>query len=83
MCRFSSQRNVVAMKDRTPTSSALYGTHGVVIRAKTGMPAAGDDREGAEDAFVISESPRNLEVDALEVGVSDELRFSDGTVGDI
>ena len=79
----SSTVNVVAMKDRTPTSSALYGTHDVVIKAKTGMPTVGDDGGGAEGAFVMPESPKNLELDALEVGVgSDELGFSNETAGD-
>ena len=75
--------NAVAMKDRTPTSSVLYDTHGVIIRAKTRIPAVGDDGGGAEGASVMPESPRNLELDALEVGVgNDELGFSDETVGD-
>ena len=47
------------------------------------MPAVGDDRGGAEGASVMPESPKNLERDALEVGVeSDELGFLDGTIGD-
>ena len=75
--------NVVAMKDWTPTSSALYDTHGIVIRAKMGMPATSDDRGGAEGASVMPESPNNLERDALEVGVeSDELGFLNRTAGD-
>ena len=75
--------NAVVVKDRTSTSSALHHTHSVVTRAETGMSAAGDDRRGAEGASVMVESPRNLEQDALEVGVgSDELGFSDRTVGD-
>ena len=75
--------NAGAVKDWTSMSSALYGTDGVVIRAETGMPTAGDDGGGAEGACVMAESPRNLERDALEVGVgSDELGFSNGTAGD-
>ena len=75
--------NAVAIKDRTSMSSALHGTHGVVTRAETGMPVAGDDGGGVEGASVMVESPRNLERDALEVGVGkDELGFSDGTASD-
>ena len=75
--------NAVAVKDRTSMSSALHGTHGVVTRAEMGMFVAGDDRGGVEGASVMAESPRNLERNALEVGVeSDEFGFSDETAGD-
>ena len=78
----SGTMNAVAVKDWTSTSSALHGTHSVVTRAETGMPTAGDDG-GVEGASVMAEGPRNLERDALEVGVgSDELGFLDRTVGD-
>ena len=81
--RISRTVNVVAVKDWTSMSSALHGTHGVVTRAEMRMPAAGGDGGGVEGASVMPESPKNLERDALEVGVeSDELGFSDGTVGD-
>ena len=47
------------------------------------MPAPDDDGGKAEGASVIAESPRNLERDALEVGVgSDDLGFSNGTASD-
>ena len=56
------------IEDNTSTSLAMHSSPVEVTRA--------------EAALVVSESPTNLEIDALEIGGgSDELGFSDAVAG--